>query len=390
MTKRLGVLSIVGLLVLSGCLPALEREEEVIVVEDENEEDEYEYVITPTLETPENYYRNVLRDGAYQRSPARGNVAHSMNNRIDIDQFEVGLMEIASANFSQDDYYFQEGEFLNGNTINSWLRRYDPSEERYEHGLNPSLGDGDDLEEQMRKNPAYLSHIMEHNYMYEEGEDGVQLGGVVIGLGLRSIYYFRTEDDEGRYLFHEEALDDEEVEAAGKEMAQEVLERLRSLEELQDVPIVIALYQEEKQNSLVPGSFIAMAESNSGTELGGWEQINEEFYFFPSNAATENRRDQAEAFNQFKNDVDDFFDHSIGVVGRARYKNNDIQEMKIDVNLQSHGKAEIIALTQFISGRLSSTFTFDASIHVYLESVSGTEALIVQYPGEEPFVHVYQ
>ncbi|RNA66736.1 CamS family sex pheromone protein [Alteribacter keqinensis] len=382
MTKRLGIISLAGLLFLTGCLPAMDRSEEEVIVVDEEEEDEVEYVITPTIETPENFYRNVLRDGQYHRSPTRGNVSYSMSNRVDIDQFEVGLMEIASASFSQDDYYFQEGQILGSNEVKAWLGR---ESEDNELGLNPALGDEEDQVDRLRNSPSIISHLMEHNYMYEDGEDGVKLGGIVIGIGLRTIYYFRDDD----YTGYEVPLDDDVVEAYGKEAAEKILSRMRGKEGLEDVPITIALYQEEKRNSIVPGSYIAMAESN-GDQLGNWEQINDQYYFFPSNQATENNRDHADSFNQFKQDVDDFFGRSIGIVGKARYKSGSIEELKIDVNLQSHGKAEIIALTQYVSGRIEQHFNIDAPVTVNLESVNGTEALVVKYPGQdEPFVHVY-
>ncbi|MBB5172548.1 CamS family sex pheromone protein [Texcoconibacillus texcoconensis] len=405
-TKK-GLVAVASLLMLTGCNDMGDSEEEVIVVEETAEEEEQQYVVTPTIQTPENFYRNVLVDGTYQHSEARGNVAHAMNNRIDIDQFEVGLMEIASSQFPQEEYYFQEGRLLDGETINSWLRRYDPSEERYQFGLNPtlpSLGAGEDEdedeegkteeeedktdEELMRENPAYLSHIMEHNYVLEAEDDGVQLGGIVIGLSLRSVYYFRTVDEEGGYWFHQEELDPQEVEAAGREMADEVVSRMRQFQEIEDVPITVALYQEERRDAIVPGNFIAVGDAGVGDHIEEWEPVDEEFHFFPPRSSDAPSA-QASEFNNFKADIEDFFEDNIGVVGKGRYKNNDLQEFSIDINLQSHGQAEVIALTQFISGRLDQHFTFNAPIDILIQSTNGPEALIVEHPDQEPFVHIY-
>ncbi len=382
------------MLILSGCIPALERgEEDVIVVEQTDEEEEQQYVITPTIESHEQFYRNLLSDGTYNRSDARGNVAAAMNNRIDINQFELGLLEIATGQYSNEEYYFQEGQFLTGNTINHWLRRYDPDEDDQVDGLNPALGDEGDMEDRMGNHPLILSHIMEHNYFYGSEEDGVNLGGVVLGISLRSIYYFRTEDDDGGYHFHERALEDTDydAEAYGKEAAQKMIERLRSMEGLENVPITIALYQEERRGSIVPGSFISMTQVGEGeTTIDGWEAIDEQFFFFPSRAANDAIPNQANAFSQFKTDVEEFFDQSIGVVGKGRYKNETLEEMTIELNLQSPGKSEVIALTQFVSGRLANTFSEQVPIYVHMESVNGQESLIVQYPEQEPYVHVYK
>ncbi|MCD8510391.1 MAG: CamS family sex pheromone protein [Bacillus sp. (in: Bacteria)] len=386
------------LLLVSGCIPVLDRggEEEIIVVEETDDSEEQHYFITPTIDTPENYYRNVLRDGRYDRSPSRGVVAPSMNNRIDINQFEIGLMEIAMANFSQDQYYFREGQYLTGDTINSWLRRYDPEVTRYMYGLNPPLPEGDDdresMEERMREAPLILSHVMEHNYLTGSEEEGVNLGGVVIGLALKSVYYFRTEDEDGGYHFHEQPLDLERVEREGKQMAQEVVSRLRNNENIGDVPITIALYQERRRGAIVPGSFIAMTQLGEGqTTIQNWEQINEHFMFFPSREARSADPNLSSAFSQLNTDVEDFFGRNVGIVGKGRYKNDRIEELTIDFNLQSHGKAEIIALTQFVSGRINSNFaSLQVPIYVYFTSINGPESLIVQYPDRDPFIHVYK
>ncbi|WP_183041074.1 CamS family sex pheromone protein [Salipaludibacillus neizhouensis] len=390
MRKKISIIGLGFVILLSGCMPSVERsEEDVIVIEETEEEEEQEYIITPTIDTAENYYRNVLKDGVYHRSEARGNVAHAMNNTVDINQFELGLIEIATGFFEQENYYFQEGQFLNGELINSWLRRYD--EEDNPLGLNPALAEGDSKEEEMRGNPLVLSHVMEHNYYSGNEEDGVNLGGVVIGLSLRDVYYFRTEDEDERYYFHEEDLDAEETIQAGKEIAQEILVRIREMEGLAEVPITFALYQEEKRGSVEPGTFISMTEVGKGeADIQDWNAVSEDFIVFPSSEASETQPELSSAFSQFREDVEEFFDRSVGVVGRGRYKDERLEELTIELNLQSHGKAEIVALTQFISGRLESTFATQSPIYVYLKSINGTESIIILYPDQEPYVHIYK
>lgn len=398
MRKKLSFIGLGVVILLSGCIPSIERtEEDVIVIEETEEEEEQQFIITPTIDTAENYYRNVLRDGVYHRSEARGNTAHAMNNQIDINQFELGLIEIATGFFQQDDYYFQEGQFLSGERINSWLRRYEDPEEDEDgegegnpHGLNPPLSDGEDKEEQMRGNPLVLSHVMEHNYYYGNEEDGVSLGGVVIGLSLRDVYYFQTDEDGLIYRFEEE-LDAQETEQKGREMAQEILERLRGMDGLEEVPITFALYQEQRRGAVAPGTFISMSEVGEGQEeIQEWDSISEDYIVFPSNRGRDAQPNLSSAFTQFRDEVEEFFDRTVGVVGKGRYKDERLEELTIELNLQSHGKAEIVALTQFISGRLESTFTTQSPVYVYLESVNGTEAVIIQYPEQDPYVHIYK
>ncbi|MBU9721267.1 MULTISPECIES: CamS family sex pheromone protein [Bacillaceae] len=405
------------LLFLTGCIPSLDQEEEeIIIVEETDDVDEQQFILTPTIDTPENFYRTVLLDGEYQRSPARGVVASAMTNRIDINQFEVGLMEIASAFYEQSEYYFQEGTYLSGDTINSWIRRYNPAESRYARGLNPSLGeleveeneDGEEIEvglaedvdslsvpelsELMRENPLVLSNVLEHNYVYGSAEEGVNLGGMVIGLSLRAVYYFQLYDDDGKMYQYEQPLELDEVEEKGKEIAQQVVNRIRTHhEDLAEVPITIALFQERPRGSIVPGSFIAMTHvEENETGIQEWEAINEEFYFFPSRAARQAYPNHSNAFEQFKDEMEQFMGRSIGIVGKGRFKNGAIDELTIEFNMQSHGKAEIIALTQFASGRIEEIFNLQVPISVYINSINGPESIVVKYPDHDPFIHVYK
>ncbi|QKS70441.1 CamS family sex pheromone protein [Paenalkalicoccus suaedae] len=377
---------------LAGCLPQVERaEEEVIVVEETEIEEEQEFIVTPSIDTPDSYYRNMLSgDGEYFRSQARGVVADAMQNRVDLDQFELGLMEIASNRFGQDEFYFREGSYISGEVINSWLRRYDPDNENNVNGLNPQLAGGESMEDQMRNAPLMISHIMEHNYFSGNEEDGVNLGGVVIGIGVRSVYYFQTETEDGRLNFFEQAIDSAEAEEYARNAAGIMLERLRQREGLEEVPITFALYREEPRGSIIPGSFISLAEVGQGqNEISGWDAINEDNLIFPSGAAREAQPALSDSFTVFRDEIETFFGRTVGVVGKGRYQNDTLSELQIELNLQSHGKAEIIALTQFIRGRLDSTFQVNAPVNVYVESINGPEALITSMPDQEPFVHVY-
>ncbi|ADH98272.1 CamS family sex pheromone protein [Salisediminibacterium selenitireducens] len=403
------VTGLLVLLMLGGCLPqnGEEEEQEVIVVED-TEEGETEFGFTPTVDSDGVYFRTVLQDGVYFRSDARGAVNDAFNNRVDLDQLETGLMEIASGFYSPDDFYLTEGQHLSGNLINSWLNRANPLDQTTENdegeavydpgpGLNPGVaeenpGSVEAQADQMREAPLMISHIMEHNYWTGSGEDGVELEGIVIGIGLRAVYYFNTRNEDGTINFYEQTLDREEVQAYGREQAQVILNRLRSesFESIpNDVPITFALYQEEPRGAVAPGGFTAMTHVAGGSlQIDGWETVNERFVVFPSGEARSYDANLANQMSQFREETEDFFDRKIGAVGTARYRDDILEEMTIELNLQSHGQAEIIALSQFISDRLAELITVQVPVRVYIESVSGMEAIIIQHPDEEPFMHI--
>ncbi|MGO4889731.1 CamS family sex pheromone protein [Anaerobacillus sp. MEB173] len=386
MIKRIGMIVLMGALVLTGCVfPSIDEEEEII----EEVEQQEEVMVSPDIKTSENYYRNVLQEGKYRHSEARGYINAVVFNRLDIDHLEVGLMEIASERFNHEDYFFQEGQYLTSAEINKWLIRY--HETNNTEGINPPLGAGDSLRQKEESSPRYLSHILEQNYLIQNEQGSFELGGVAIALSLNQVYYFRTRDDQGLYSpWYEVEISPETMEREGKRMAEEVLQRLREKGELAEVPITIGLYKEETRNSLVPGTYFAVATAEPGKGFDRWQRINEKYYFFPSREATEANRPDATNFLNFKEDIDRFFSNYIGIIGQGLYRNEQLQELKIEIPMQFYGKAEIIAFTQFVTDRIEQRFPDHIPIQVYISSIQGPESIIVREPNEEPFVHIYR
>lgn len=384
-----------GLLLLTGCAPNFGEQEEIV---QETEDESKETAIIPKYNISDSYYKMIL---PFKQGEARGLVSEQLNTRLDIDEFETGLMRVAQDTFAPDKYLYQEGQYLKRDVINSWLRRKltgdalaqaqaeakDDEEEYVELGLNPALTGEGGLEEQNAESPIYLAHMLEHNYLIRQ-DDTVELGGVVIGLAMNSVHYFNQEDGYAR----EYQISRSEILAKGKEIAQEVINRVRKTNGLENVPIVIALYEQEKRSSIVPGNFIAKTTVKQGTNnLGKWEEINEEYYLFPSTEATSDYRDDAQMFNRFKQDIEEFFPNYTGVIGKAFYKNEELNYLDIEIPMQFYGKGEVVAFTQFVTGKVMEYFPDYINIEVNIMSTSGQEALIIKEPNQEqPTVHIYK
>lgn len=394
MKKKL-VMVLTGLLLLTACAPNFGEQEEIV---QETEDESKETAIIPKYNISDSYYKMIL---PFKQGEARGLVSQQLNTRLDIDEFETGLMRVAQDTFAPDKYLYQEGQYLKGDVITSWLRRKltgealaqakaeakENGEEFVDLGLNPALSGEGGLEKQNAENPIYLAHMLEHNYLVREG-DTVELGGVVIGLAMNSVHYFNQEDGYAR----EHKISRSEILEKGKEIAQEVTNRLRNTNGLENVPIVIAIYEQEKKSSIVPGNFIAKTTVKQGTNtLGKWEAINEDYYFFPSTEATNDYRDDAQMFNRFKQDIEEFFPNYTGVIGKAFYKNDELNYLDIEIPMQFYGKAEVVAFTQFVTGKVMEYFPSYMTLEVNIMSTSGQEALVLKEPNqEEPTVHIYK
>lgn len=375
--KKLMTLLICALLTLSACAPKFNQEEKVV----QEIENKKQKAIIPKYNISNSYYRTIL---PFQPGEARGLIVENVNTRLDMEEFELGLMRIAQEKFSPSQYLFQQGQYLDRKTIESWLKRKQGNGE----GLNPALRNEGTNAEKNKKSPLYISHILEHNYLVKTGNDKVKLGGVVIGLAMNSVHYYETEEGYPR----EVKISKSDMEKEGKKAAEEIVSRLRQMDGLKEVPIIIGLFEQQPKSSIVPGRFFAAGYVDKGSNsIKNWENINEEYYVFPSDEAQKNHRDDLVKFLNLKSDIEEFFPNYTGVIGRAFYRDDQLQQLTIDVVMQFYGKTEVIGFTQYVTGLLMEKMPDYIPISVYVSSVRGPESIIVKSPDKnEPFVHIYQ
>lgn len=386
--KRISALLAAMMLFLPACAPVFDKQEEV--VQDTANKDEE--AIIPKYKISDNYYQTVL---PFKPSDARGLVAANINSRLDIDEFENGLMRLAQRQFPSSTYLFQEGQFLSKDTIKSWLERKMTAEQLKKAkksqsdnvGLNPILEGNSQSEAANAKSPIYLAHMLEHNYLKKNEDGKVELGGVVIGLAMNSAHEFQNESGYDRSV----SLNNEVVEQKGKEIAQEVVQRIRKKSGLSKVPIVVALFKQQPMTSISPGNFFSIASVPEGSSaIGKWEGINEKYAIFPSPEANDDFREDAQRFEDFKQDIAKYFPNFTGVVGRGFYQGNELKKLTLEIPLQFYGKSEVVGFTQYVTGKIIKNFPDYIPVEVYISSASGPESIIVREKGQaKPFVHIY-
>jgi protein involved in sex pheromone biosynthesis len=105
---------------------------------------------------------------------------------------------------------YQEGQYLDKDTIRSWLSRK-LSDKQFKdlqsktkdatakkklknNGLNPIDTEKGDLKTRNETSPMYLANITEQDYLIQDGDDKVKLGGVTIGLAMNSVHYYTEEN----------------------------------------------------------------------------------------------------------------------------------------------------------------------------------------------------
>jgi protein involved in sex pheromone biosynthesis len=379
--------AIISLVLIAGCAPDSTKDTEVI--NEIEKDEEVATTIIPSLQISKDYYRTLL---PYAPSKSRGLVVSNVYSKYDIKEVESGLLRLSQRTFSADDYLFQEGQMLDTDILRAWLKRKEEVKEKDKDkkdvniGLNPILPGGEITAELAKTNPIYLAHIVEQNYMVKTKDNTIKLGGVSIGLAMNSVYYYKVGD----YGPYEQPIPQATIEEQGKKMAAEIIKRMRAMEGLENVPITVGLFKQEDRNSIVPGTYFAYSVADEGKALGDWNKLNEEYVIFPQPASEVKYRKVSDSFNNFKQDVEEYFSNYTSIIGTGFYQEDQIKKLTIDIPIQFYGSAELIGFTQYMTGLVMEHFPASLEVEVSVTSINGPEAVVIKKAdAKEPYVHIY-
>lgn len=352
--KGILILLLAFLLLLSACNAPSPTEQSPVVVEAQS-------TITPEISSEEAMYRTLI---PYVANKSKGTVV-SANARLDMNNQELGLLELAQVQFSPSDFLFQEGQMISRDDAEDWLGRYHP--EKNMLGLNPETGSN------------RLIHILEHDFVHMNNQE---LGGIVLSLAVATVVR-NAEDKEVRV-----GLEELQVEVQG--FAQRIVERIRA--KGVEAPIVVAGYALEPSASVLPGNFITFGTAAKGdTTIAKWNPIAERHIILPGrNITTDRESDIARQFADFQKEVQAFFPHYAGITGLVRFVADEPKELTITVRASYSSRTEVIAFTQYTSALISEYFTDAMKISVYVESVNRAEAIYIRPLTGEPFFYVYR
>jgi len=384
-------------LLVSGCSMGSNKDEKAV----EKSGKAKEQAVIPKYSISDEYYKTTVQ---FDPGKARGLVVQGLNSRLDVDEFETGLMRIAKESFSTKDYFFKGGKFLEAQDIQMLVKRKRTDAEQKELedklkkdavkfpniGLNPALSEGSEsLEVKNKKHPMYISNILEHDYYVQKGGNDNEPDGIVVGLAMNSVQYYEEEHGYPR----EAAIPDVKMLAEGKRMAQEILKFMHQKDAAtKNVPITFAIYRQSPKSSLVPGNFVSYAKVEKGSEtVEDWKPINEKYYLFPSEQAkSDNKREDLARVSNFKAKLSEYFQGDYtAVIGTGMYRDDELREMKLDIPVQFNGKAEVIGFTQYVAGLVMEYFPNYMKVQVTIKSVERPEAIIIrEAKQDEPFVKI--
>lgn len=365
--KQLVIPTIASALLLSGCSMKIPMGEEEATPTGEETAAEG---VTQAIEARDSYYQMVI---PFKPAAARGLAQRQVSSSLELEEVELGLMRHSTDAFDPDKFAYQEGQLLNAEDVSRLLARKDKSKEGLTP-LNPAYADGkaevedDKFVDANKKSPLYLASIVEQNYMTKE-DKGYQLGGVSFALILNREYVFQAPNYGPTYTVK---LDQKKVIAEGERMANELVSQLRKREDFKELDINVALYMKSTQGSPTPGNYIKSAFIGTGNEVksGDWQAIDEKYYYFPSTAATNDVREDAQKFTLFSDRIADLFPDYSGMIGKGFYQNGDLSRLEIDIPIQFYSRAELVGFTQHVVGLLENRWEYSRNVPVRINVTS--------------------
>lgn len=340
------------------------------------------YQTTGTANSGE--YKGIITNGRYRTSKSRGvGVSQNTENMLNLKSFESGLTTISKDHFSPKSYVFQEGQILSKGTVENWLGR--KSKDNPE-GLNPKDNGKKDAN---KRNPIYVQQIEEQDYMKEENGK-LHLAGITIGIGMNRKDYYQKEEYGATYTTD---IPKEQMIAEGKKAAAKVLARLRSYNAVgSSMPIVIAMYQQAPNDSLVGGTFYATTVSNSGTQMGTWKATDLKNYVFPvTDTDTVPSKNDADSFDNFKNKIQNFFPNLAGVTAQAQYDGDSLQGLNVTITTQFYSETEITSFTQYVAKAAQTYLPSGIKVDIQIQGSDGSvQSFVARDNGDKGFyTHVF-
>ncbi|MFW3612910.1 CamS family sex pheromone protein [Staphylococcus caprae] len=344
-------------------------------------------------------YRTIL---PFKESQARGLLQDNMANSYNGEDFESGLLELSKEVFPTNKYLYQDGQYLDKKTINAYLdpkytkKEIDKMSEKEKKskkanenlGLNPSHNGETNQEKIADNSPAYLSNILEQDFYGNSDSKGKNIKGMTIGLAMNSVYYYQKEKDGETYSKN---LSDKDIEKQGKQMASEILSRLRENSDLKDIPIHFAIYKQSGQDSISPGEFIAGATADDGqTKINGWDTIKEKSALLPSSTAEDYNETLNNNFKQFNDNLQSYFSNFTQAVGKVKFVNKKAKQLTVDLPIDYYGQAETIGITQYVTEQAEKYFDNIDEYEIRIKDGNTPRALISKSKDDkEPQVHIY-
>lgn len=284
-------------------------------------------------------------DSYYQVAlPYKEAVGNYSLNSYDKNEVDMMLMNLSTNYFKTTNSFYQSGQYLTTTEIKDLVLKLNETEEI--------------LVDKISVKPQYIKTIYEQNYLNSNDT----LKGISLALVVSNkVYYSDTSY---------EIIDEQIVLDYAKEKVLELVEYMRSKEELKDTRIVVGIYLES--NNTLSGSFKYIGEITSLDDL---KYINYNYQYLDSNYVMNNDTDTYNVIltiNQMLNEYNTVYLNSIGL-----YKDKNLVEVNFTFTKSYFKNSEVLAIINDLTSAIKS-FDSSVKVNIYFKNNNNIKAFVTK------------
>ncbi|AMC92644.1 hypothetical protein AOC36_01125 [Erysipelothrix larvae] len=303
----------------------------------------------------------------------------------EVDVMEIGrrLIDKSKAHFSINTYKLSEGSVLDEERYLS-LMQY--KTEDNPNGLNTLYENGIEVDGSILKRPVFVRDLYEINF--HKTNDASQIDGVSIAMVMDRVY--TTDEQTGATV----QLSDDTLFEIGRSIGLQLSAYMRTLENMNDIPIYIAIYVQESfsdklPDNTLPGYYIGDALSTGSTTT--FTRNHEQWMLLSSSSASELFPEITSQFSTLKTKVSTFMsEENVGVIGKVFVVDNQILSLDISVRTGAKTFTELYGVSQYLSQLIETFDGLKVPITVSVSVYQTTRVVISKQPNSKPTMTVLQ
>lgn len=311
-------------------------------------------------------------------SEIRGISSDYTNSQLDLDQMEMGLVNITKNYVDTGSNYYVPGQVLTEQEGNYLLQRTltteqlaAKEEEDYEYqniGLNPVLKD----EKNPEASKVYVSTIIEQDYG-KYNNDQFELDTISIGIGIDTTYEFKKDGKTQTVQIE----DDELYSYVFPDVSAKLIAYLRSREDTKDVNIIIGFFK-QSENDLLPGNYKAYGQVKSGeSSVEEIIKVNNETILYPSEEGGKYDEQLNKEITELNSKLLSYFTQFAGISAYGSYENDEISLLEIQINANFYSTVDATTFTSYLKDEIRQTLSNTTNIKVYISASNGDPVSII-------------
>lgn len=310
----------------------------------------------------------------YESSDARN--LHIEYNRGENDVMDVskGLMKISGEYFDVNDYYLQDGQLLTRDILatNTYYHDYKGllgfKSKKNPIGLNPKVNsylkvDGKKIK--VNKQMIPIVDIFEQDF-YNSLSKKADLKALSLAIVVNPTF------DNGKEKL---VMSNQELMTYIKKVTPSLLKSLRKLSKINDdTKILITVYKASSDDDYLPGTFIAKGLVDN--QKIDYEKINEKWVVLPSGELNQLDESLNKNMISLQKSLTQFLPTNTSLIGKAKFNNDELVSIDLDVNTEIKNYDEIVGLCQYLKEKIPHLTKTNCDIIVRVENNNETLAML--------------